>query len=78
MFFSVLVWMVVVEGRGRREEETVPLGDDRKKDRQQGFRYQEPRQMGHRKNENDLDNIERTVKDDDPAKAGFFLTSRFE
>jgi len=34
--------------------------------------------MGHRKNENDLDNIERTVKDDDPAKAGFFLTSRFE
>jgi hypothetical protein len=41
--FIDLVWMVVMDGRGRREEETVPLGDDRKKHRQQGLRNQEPR-----------------------------------
>ena len=65
-----------MDGRGRREEETVPLGEHRKKDRQQGVRKQEPRKKwGAEKNENDNNRIERSVKDDDPAQAGFFLQS---
>jgi hypothetical protein len=37
------------------------------------LRNQEPHEWGAEKNENDNNRIERSVKDDNPAKAGFFL-----
>jgi len=41
------------------------------------FAIKNPEQWGAEKNENDNNRIERSVKDDDPAKAGFFLVWRF-
>jgi hypothetical protein len=42
------------------------------------FASKNPEQWGAEKNENDNNGIERSVKDDNPAKAGFFLVFRFE
>jgi hypothetical protein len=42
------------------------------------LRNQEPHEWGAEKNENDNNRIERSVKDDNPAQAGFFLVTRFE
>jgi hypothetical protein len=42
------------------------------------FAIKNPDKWGAENNKNDLDSIERSVKDDDPAKAGFFLVSRLE
>ena len=79
MVFIDLVWMVVVDGRGRREEEIVPLGDDRKKKTDnRDCAIKNPDKWGAEKSENDNNRIERSVKDDDPAQAGFFLVSGFE
>jgi hypothetical protein len=41
------------------------------------FAIKNPEQWGAEKKENDNNRIERSVKDDDPAQAGFFLVWRF-
>jgi len=49
-----------------------------KKTDNKDFAIKNPDKWGAENNKNDLDSIERSVKDDDPAKAGFFLLSRLE
>jgi len=51
-----------------------------KKTDNKDFAIKNPDKWGAENNKNDLDSIERSVKDDDPAKAGFFfaLTTRVQ
>jgi hypothetical protein len=69
-------WWWKDEEDGKRKQ--FRWGTTGKKTDNKDFATKNPDKWGAENNENDLDSIERTVKDDDPAKAGFFLFFRFE
>jgi hypothetical protein len=67
-----------VDGGGGRTRKTgrgnsSAGGTTGKKTDNKDFAIKNPDKRGVENNENDLDSIERSVKDDDPAKAGFFF-----
>jgi hypothetical protein len=74
--FSCGWWWLKDEEDGKRKQ--FRWGTTGKKTDNKDFETKNPGKWGTEKNKNDLDSIERTVNDDDPAKAGFFLASRFE
>jgi len=66
-------WWWTDEEDGKRKQ--FRWGTTGKKTDNRDFAIKNPDKRGAENNENDLDSIERSVKDDDPAKAGFFFWS---
>jgi hypothetical protein len=62
-------WMDEEDGKWKQ----FRWGTTGKKTDNKDFANKNPDKWGAEKNENELDSIERTVKDDDPAKAGSFF-----